>query len=991
MESQHLNSFAPLLRRLRREAGLTQEGLAEQAGIAWRTVSDLERGVKLPRRHTLALLIEALSLSGERRADFEAAAHRKVGPPDAAPPQAGSAPTSPRPTASSAPLVGRVRELALLDHHVAGQGPPVMLLAGQPGIGKSRLLLEVAAGAAARGWCVLVGGCARGADHQPFAPLLQALQRHLAGRTPAERRLDLRGCAWLVRLLPELAEDEVEPLPHWALLPMQERRLMFDAARRFLANVAGPAGTLLLLDDLQWAGQDALSLLTALLEPMSQAPNRVVGAYRDTEVGPEHPLGVAMAELAERQLVSRHPLGPLSHHEAAELFARLLVGRVQVGHAPAAEALRRAGGVPFFLISYADGLQREGDGDPLAPGVPWDLRQSIQRRVTALQDGVQPVLAAAAVIGRVSPRPLLLAVLARPESEVLNALECACRAGLLEEVGDDAYGFVHDVIREVVEGGLGLGRRRMLHRQVGIALERAPGTKLVEALAYHFVQGGERARAAPYLEQAGDHAEARYAHDAATAQYQNLVECREEQGSAPDTIQALEKLAGALESMGRYGAVLAVLERAADLLRSAGDLDGLGRVEAWIAGVHNAQGTQPAGVARLEAVVELLESHGPSRGLAYAYCMLASLFTTNGQAGRSLMLVKHATAMVQAVGDYRLQFDLAMSHSQALMFAGLSDAALQTVEELVRLTERVNNPIDREQALSSRAWLHESRGEYEPAWRAAEGALALAEQLRIPNRVIWNTLRLGVIAFLMGDWPRARTYIERAAALGREVGVVGGYAYVTPLCDLGRLCLAEGRWAEATHYFETVLAVLADTGERILSLVAHGQLAERDVLRGNPAAAIARLAPLLDRPDQDEPLVMDFILPVLAWAYFELGEMDLAADATANAIGRGRAATCRYGLVHALRVRALILLASEHWVEAAEALEEGLALARSMPYPHGEGRLLYVYGLLEARHGEPAPAQAYLDAALVIFRRLGARHDIEIVERVITAAEGLAT
>src|SRR5262249_45436364 len=129
----------------------------------------------------------------------------------------------------------------------------------------------------------------------PLRPLVGALTRFLANRSLAQQRVDLQGCAWLVRLLPELAGTAVVPAPSWQLPPGQERRLLFGAVVRFLANVAGPAGTLLILDDLQWAGDDALDLLAALVRAPSWAPSgsvgsllplRVVGAYRDTEVAP---------------------------------------------------------------------------------------------------------------------------------------------------------------------------------------------------------------------------------------------------------------------------------------------------------------------------------------------------------------------------------------------------------------------------------------------------------------------------------------------------------------------------------------------------------------------------------------------------------------------------------------------------------------------------------------------------------------------------------
>src|SRR5437764_1952612 len=198
--------------------------------------------------------------------------------------------------------VGRARELALLERHLggspAGSAPPLLLLAGEPGIGKTRLLRAAAPRAVAQRWCVLEGGCQRRGGHEPYAPVLGALQRHLRRQTPAQLRMALAGCAWLVRLLPELAQGPIEPLPAWTLPPDQERRLMVAAVVRFLANVAGPAGTLLLLDDLQWAGPDALDLLTALVRAAAEVPLRVIGAYRDTEVQPQDPLAVTLADLA---------------------------------------------------------------------------------------------------------------------------------------------------------------------------------------------------------------------------------------------------------------------------------------------------------------------------------------------------------------------------------------------------------------------------------------------------------------------------------------------------------------------------------------------------------------------------------------------------------------------------------------------------------------------------------------------------------------------
>ncbi len=328
-KSRRYLPFGALLKRHRLAAGLSQEELAERAHVSVRAISAYERGHRtVPYRETVRLLADALGLTAHERADLEAAVPRRHGPRGApAPPEARAelplAAVRPRPGGATVPaLVGRERELVLLERRLAGQGPPVLLLAGEPGIGKSRLLAAAAERATELGWHVLAGGCQRQAGQEPYVPLLQALESDIASQPLARLRVRLQGCAWLVRLLPELAARPIESLPAWTLRPEQERRLLFRAVvGQYLANIAGPAGTLLLLDDLQWAGADALNLLTTLVR-QHEGTVRVIGAYRQTEMGAQHPLSGMLADLAQAGLAAQHALLRLSSAAAASLPPR---------------------------------------------------------------------------------------------------------------------------------------------------------------------------------------------------------------------------------------------------------------------------------------------------------------------------------------------------------------------------------------------------------------------------------------------------------------------------------------------------------------------------------------------------------------------------------------------------------------------------------------------------------------------------------------------
>ena len=956
-------TFGDLLRRYRTAAGLTQEALAERASLSTRGISDLERGVRrLPRLDTIQLLAEALGLDAAERAAFAAAARRL----SEAPPV----------------LVGRQAELALLERHLAGAGPPVLMLGGEPGIGKSRLLQEAAQRASAAGWSVLAGGCQRRGGQEPYAPLLDALERYIRQAPSEQARAHLHGCVWLSRLLPELAALFDEPLPQGTLPPEQERRLITGALARFLANVAGPSGTLLVLDDVQWAGPDALDLLGSLARSAAETPLRVIGAYREMEVQPQDPLAVLLADLAHAGLAAHRTLAPLAPDEAGQLLDGLLADAPE-GHAAEREqVLRRAGGVPFFVLSLAQGLRADesSNGDRATGGLPWDVAQGIRQRVAVLPEGARAVLGAAVVVGRVIPYALLVEVAAQPEEQVLDALEAAGQARLLVEESADSYRFAHDLIRELVEADLGPGRRIVLHRRVAEALERRPGTPPVELLAYHYGRAGVPEKAVLYLERAGDHAAAQAAHAAAQSYYEQWVERLDGLGRVEEGARAREKLGALLRSAARYDAAAEVLDRAAEMYRAAHDPDGEGRAVAQIGHVYADRMMPEEGLRRLRPAVEALSTSAGSESVAALYVALGHLCWACHRLDEQLAAAERAAALAPLVQDGKLLAEIGWMHGFALTMADRSDEALAVMEATVPLAEAAGDLYSLAHTLNNMGCIYDGMGKREEAKPYFDRALAAAERGGDLVQIAFLLCNRGAGALDTGDWGAARADFERALALSRAVGL--SKASAEPLVGLGSLSLCEGAWDEASRYLEEALTLAERMDDLSMRWRTQNLLAERDLLQRRPEGALARLEPLLDHPDLAEGEVIG-LLPTAAWAHLALGALAQAEETSIEALARARAYSDVFVLLAALRVRAMVLIARRCWEEAVPSLEEGLSLARGLPYPYAEARLLHLYASMHIQQGEPEPARERLQAALDIFQRLGARKDVEQVEQAL--------
>lgn len=982
-----LLSFATLLKRYRREAGLTQEALAERAGYSSAYLSKLEQGARRPLALTVEVLAEVLQLAPPERTALEAAARRPL--TTHAHPRLRGRPPFVGPNLLS--LAGRVQERTRLGRHIAGEGPPLLVLMGEPGFGKTRLLQEGTIIGQQQGLSILTGGCHRRSGQEPYTLFGTALAQTLAQKSPNEQRLLLAGCGGLVHLLPELAEAQLLSSPTWTLPPAQERRLMFAAVGQFLENVSGSAGTLLVLDDLQWADADTLDLLASLVRSPTASPLRVVGAYRQTEVRGADALSLLLTDLTREGVAQQIELGPLSPEEATTLLNSLLESMGEDQRAIAVQrVLMRASGVPYFLVSCAQGL-RAGAEEALGSIqekdiIPQNVAESIRQRVALLPETAQYLLGVAAVAERQIQRSLLLTLAAPLEwsqREVLVALESTCRARLLVEQGEEQYAFAHDLIREVVLADLSAARRAILHQQVAEALEHEPGEPPVERLAHHYRRSGLLEKAVVYLEHAGDRANAMYAHAKAEQSYRELVQALTRLERRTQVAAAQEKLAGVVATSARYSEALSVLEEALVVYQTAQDVECQARVIAKMGQLHASRGTSADGITLLEPWLASNQAgtlSAKSRGMLSL--TLVYLFLNSGRYTEALAAAQQAADLAQQAQDIHLLGKANWHAGRSLMLLGRAEKAIPLFEAALPIAEQAGDLRDLYYILVNLSLVWESRGDLSVSRQYAERAMAFAERMGDPFLLAQMLSTHAFNQFVLGEWQGSRQEYERAIRLMRQASRPWGASY--PLLGFGLQLLAEGQVERGLAALEEGLSLAQRDQDRKAEFSAQSILAVHNILLGCPEQARNRLEPLIDGASLEEPCVISS-LPFLAWAHLELGNVAQAQSLVEQAQALARDRQMMLALTDAFSVRARVAAHRQGWQEAEQALEEMRTLAQSIPCPYDEAKAHYAAGLVAVQQGKTTQAHTHLNEALVILHRLGERCYTEKVEQALAA------
>jgi predicted ATPase len=410
---------------------------------------------------------------------------------------------------ASPTFVGRVEELDVLEAarmRAATSEPAVVLLGGEAGVGKTRLVAELAARCAAAATRVLCGGCVPVADGAlAYAPIVEVLRALVAefGTDPVRR---LIGPSWpeLARLLPTLGEPQATGPPG-----QDAQARLFELLLGLIGRLGEETPLLLVVEDLHWADRSTRDLLAFLVRNLRRERVLLVVTYRSDETGRARP-GPYLAELGRAGPVQRLEL---PRFERAETLAQL---SAILGAAPATDLVdavfARSEGNPFFTEELLAAVRAGSDA------LPETLRDLLQGRVEALPEPARHVLRAAAVAGRRVPHRLLAAVAGLGDREQTEALRAAVAQQLLvTRFGEDGYEFRHALLQEAVYAGLLPGERARLHATLATAVAAHPdwssGTAATVAaeLAHHWQAAGDLERALPAAIQAAGQAELTFA------------------------------------------------------------------------------------------------------------------------------------------------------------------------------------------------------------------------------------------------------------------------------------------------------------------------------------------------------------------------------------------------------------------------------------------------------------------------------------------------
>ena len=812
------------------------------------------------------------------------------------------------------PVVGRVRELAALDQHLAevraGQ-PLLVMVSGPPGIGKTRVLEEFTTATLAQDVTVLRGGTSRAEGMPAYLPLLQALGEYIAA-APAELLHQQLGphAETLVQVFPELEQHVSRTVARAPIGPELERYRLFEGLSAFFGAMAAARTVVLLIDDVQWLDPATCDALVYVLGRLRSARLLLLAACRDGEMDPNVALTAALAELDRVRRLAVLKVNALEVAETAHLIGALLHGDAapELAHA----LHQRSEGNPFFLeelvrgLVETDALAASPTGWTLAPRaqplLPPRVAWAIEQRLARLEPSIVDALRVAAVVGRASDPHVVAHAAGQTVAQMEDRLRAAQRAYVVRPEPGGEYSFTHDLIRETLLDQLGPTAQQQLHAAIGEALEmRHDGDDVgrLADLAFHYAAAGDPDKGVSYALVAADQALKTSApHDAVT-QLESALRLLGDKVPPERPAAILMRLGEAARLAGYYPRAVEAYESAAATWQRAGDA--LAEATAWyeLGRVQwRLEAIEPARHAFERGMALVREREQASPQAAELALQLADLHATSlGQQEVGLAFAERALAMLDALDCQGIPSpgivaspEVQLRRLRARTFSVLGnirargqdlEGARELLEQALELARAEDDPSLTADVCAYLANLYAWLGEMDRSRDVSRLRAEMARRTHDPFHLRHVYSWIGFLDGLRGRWELAE------ASFAEQERLVEGLAAPEPRAILRTYRAAQhyllGHFEEAERAYREAIELLRPTGSATLIwhfgpfalvLAEQGKLVEARAC----LEELWRLAETLDVATNARA----FAFAHLAVGYMRLGERERAAACYPN-------------------------------------------------------------------------------------------------------------
>ncbi len=757
-------------------------------------------------------------------------------------------------------FIGRTQELAQLERAlvaVQGGAGRCVVVRGEAGIGKSRLLSEIRDRTTDRNFLVLEGHCFEQDVSFPYAPLIDMLRTFFARRAASEIFDTLGSLApEFVKLLPELALDVSELQPAAALEPEAEKRRLFEALAGFLLGRTDTRPLLIIVEDLHWGDEASLEFLLFLARRIPPHPILLLLSYRSGETPAE--LTHLLAGLDREQSAEEIRLNPLTRSEVEAMLHGLLGLRQPLPAEFLAAIYKLTEGNPFFVeeiftslisagdIYYADG---KWNSKPLQRiDIPQSLQRAVHQRVERLSLTAREFVNLAAVIGRRFDFAVLQGLTGQTEGQLLALIKELIAAQLIVEESSEQFAFRHALTWEALCAALLARERQALHGQIAGAIEHIYAGSLdahLEELAYHYYEAGMWPKALVYAQRAGEKAQALYAPRAALEHFTRAIDATRRLSGSPSS--ELYRMRGqAFDTLGDFEGARDDYEAALHAARAAQHsraewqaLLDLGLL--WASRDYTRTGDF------CQQALALAREMGDPSTLGYSLNRVGNWYLNTGQPSEALKYHQEALEIFKALNDRHgtaATLDLmALSTSQC----GDMTQAVTYYEEAIAILRELD---DRQALASSLANLAEVLLSVEHGQEAVQ----LAREIGWRSGEAYALGTLVTPLRFRGRYGQAMTALTRGLEISEEIEhrqwMAGAHI------KLGSIYLDLLAPVEAQGQFEQGLALANEIDSTHFVLIATGRLASACILQGKLEQAEA----LLDEAVQ--PNVLEQSAPV---------------------------------------------------------------------------------------------------------------------------------